>query len=68
MPKSFFSPELLREWDDRLDSMELLFSSGVMLDEPYEEAVEAVQKLRRLIREILPFENVPIVVSSDEER
>jgi len=60
---------VLKEWDDRLDSMEILFDACIELGDPYEKQLKAARKLRRLIRDIIPFDNQPIVekVSNDDD-
>jgi len=62
--KPTISVALLKEWDDRLDAMETLLDAAVLLGESCEVQLAAAQRLRRLMREICPLENQPIVVEA----
>jgi hypothetical protein len=60
------SAEVLKEWDAKLDNMETLFDACVALDEDCIEQLATVRKLRRQLRELLPFANVPIITDEEE--
>jgi len=68
MTTTVISAEVLKEWDAKLDNMETLFDACVELGEGCEEQLATVRKLRRQLRELLPFENVPIITDEDEVR
>ena len=63
--KTTISVEVLKHWDEHLDTMETLFDACVELGEGCEEQLATVRKLRQQIRELVPFDNNPII--TDEE-
>jgi hypothetical protein len=66
IPVTPLSVTLLREWDDKLDTMETLFDACVELDEPCEEQLATVRKLRRQLRELCPLDCVPIIPNGED--
>jgi|SoimicMinimDraft_15_1059743.scaffolds.fasta_scaffold122869_1 hypothetical protein len=66
MTTTVISAEILQEWDMKLDIMETLFDACVELEEGCEEQLATVRKLRRQLRELLPFENVPIITDAED--
>ena len=61
--KTALSVEVLQEWDEKLDTMEVLFDACVELDEGCEQQLATVRLLRQQIRELVPFDNNPIITN-----
>jgi hypothetical protein len=58
--------ELLKEWDDKLETMELLFDACVELDESCGKQLATVRKLRRQLRDLCPLDRIPIIPNGED--